>query len=145
MSVESIIVEHELSATPDVVWQAITSGEQMRQWFFEPMTDFQPRVGFETQFNVHCDDVDYLHCWKVTDVVDGERIAYDWRYEGIAGESVVTWELAPSPAGTRLKLTHAGIETFPQDDPIFSRESGQAGWEYFLQDSLPAFLDRQRT
>ena len=107
------------------------------------MTDFQPEVGFETEFTVRVEDQDYPHQWKVTEVVPEKKIAYGWRYGGYAGNSSVTWELTETPEGTKLKLTHTGSETFAQDNPIFSRESGQAGWDYFLHESLKAFLDRQ--
>jgi hypothetical protein len=51
--------------------------------------------------------------------------------------------LSETPQGTNLKLTHVGIETFPQDNPLFSRESGEAGWGYFLHESLKLFLERR--
>ena len=37
---------------------------------------------------------------------------------------------------------HAILESFPHDDPVFSRENGQAGWEYFIRDSLKSFLEQ---
>lgn len=138
-----IVVEQSFDAPIAAVWQAITDPDQMRRWFFAPMTDFRPEVGFATQFNVPCEGEDYLHQWKVTEVVPATRIVYDWRYGGLPGESSVTWELSQTPAGTKLKLTHEGHEAFPQDNPIFSRESGVAGWTHFVQESLKAFLDRK--
>ena len=140
---EPIVVEQIFNAPISVVWKAITDTDQMRRWFFETMTNFEPAVGFQTQFNVRVEDQDYPHQWKVTDVVPEKRIVYDWRYGGYPGDSSVTWELSETPHGTKLTLTHKGIETFPQDDPMFSRESGHAGWGYFLHESLKAFLERQ--
>lgn len=139
------MAEETFDAPIAVVWKAITDKDQMRQWFFETMTDFEPELGFETQFNVRCEERDYLHLWKVTDVVMRKRIACQWRYGGYAGNSSVTWELSETPSGTKLKLTHEGTETFPQDNPVFSRESGQAGWDYFLRESLKAFLERHNS
>lgn len=141
MSNEPIIVEAMLEAPPAVVWKAITDKDQMRQWFFEPMTEFQPEVGFETTFEIECEGQVYPHEWKVTEVVPESRISYDWRYRGYPGDSTVTWELSEVPGGTQLRLTHTGSETFPQDDPVFSRASCTAGWEFFLQDSLKPFLE----
>ena len=143
MNADPIVVEQTFNAPVSVVWKAITDKDQMRQWFFEPMTDFDPKPGFETQFNVRVDDRDYLHLWKVTEVVPEKRIVYDWRYGGYPGHSFVVWELSEATNGTRIILTHKGHETFPEDNTVFSRESGQAGWEYFLRKSLKAFLDRQ--
>ena len=143
MNADPIVVEQTFSARIAVVWKAITDKDHMRQWFFETIADFEPEVGFRTQFTVRSADRDYPHQWQVTDVVSERRITYDWRYGGIPGNSSVTWELSETPGGTKLKLTHTILESFPQDDPVFSRESGQAGWDYFLHESLKAFLERQ--
>ena len=141
MNNDPIVVDQTFNAPIAAVWKAITDKDQMRQWFFESITEFEPEVGFETQFNVRCENKVYLHIWKVTDVVPLKRISYQWRYGGYSGVSLITWELLEGSNGTKLKVTQAGHETFPQDDPIFSRESGVAGWSYFLHDSLKTFLD----
>ena len=39
-------------------------------------------------------------------------------------------------------FSHTATESFDTDDPLFSRESCQAGWEYFLNGQLPAFWTR---
>lgn len=143
MKTDPIVVEQTFNAPIAAVWKAITDAEQMRQWFFEPMEDFEPEPGFETRFNVHNEGQDYLHVWNITEVVPEKRIAYEWRYEGLPGNSIVIWELSEIPDGTKLVLTHEVHEPFPKDDPAFSRESGLAGWEYFIQQSLKAFLERQ--
>ena len=57
------------------------------------------------------------------------------------GETTVTWELSEAEVGTTLKLTHAGLDSFPDDDQAFTRESTQAGWDYFVRDSLKAYLE----
>ena len=80
------------------------------------------------------------HAWKIIEAVPDKRIVYEWRYEGFPGDSVVTWEILETEQGTKLTFTHSGGETFPQDNPIFSRESCIAGWQYFLNQELPAFL-----
>ena len=134
-----IVVEQVYDAPLSEVWRAITDKDQMRQWYFEPMTDFVPRVGFETEFRVRCEGDDFLHQWKVTEVDEGKRIAYQWRYGGYPGDSVVTWELSQEGGGVKLTLTHEGQESI-QGHPLFSRENGIAGWTYFLQQNLKAFL-----
>ena len=39
-AMEPVIVEQTYSATPVQVWQAITSADQMRQWYFESIELF---------------------------------------------------------------------------------------------------------
>jgi uncharacterized protein YndB with AHSA1/START domain len=140
--VEPIVVEQTFNAPVDRVWRAITDKDEMRQWFFESIAEFSPEIGFETAFNVRSGERDYLHLWKVTTVIPEKKVVYDWKYSGIPGASFVAWELLPTGSGTTLRLTHTGIETFPEDDAAFSRESCQAGWKYFLCERLNAYLQK---
>lgn len=135
-----IVSSAAFDAPVDAVWRAITAPNQMRQWFFAEMTDFEPKVGFETIFTVNCEGNAYPHVWKIIEVVPQQRIVYDWRYQGYPGQSTVTWELGEEGNRTKLVLTHEGIESFPQDNPVFSRESTQGGWDYFVCESLSRFL-----
>ena len=97
MNADPIVVEQTFKAPIGVVWKAVTDKDQMRQWFFETMIDFEPEVGFATQFTVRSEDRDYPHEWKVTDVVSEKRIAYEWRYGGFPGTSLVTWNCRKRP------------------------------------------------
>jgi len=139
--VTPVVIEETLKAPPEKVWKAITNTDQMRQWFFEAIPDFKPEPGFNTSFNVRAENADYLHLWTVTEVVPQKKVVYRWRYGGVPGDSSVTWELAGTPAGTKLRLTHSGTESFPQDNPVFRRESCQGGWEYFIRDRLKNYLE----
>ena len=56
MNADPIVVEQTFNAPMAVVWKAITDKDQMRRWFFKTMTDFEPEIGFETQFNVRSED-----------------------------------------------------------------------------------------
>ena len=141
MDTQPIVSEQTYGAPAATAWQAITDAAQMRRWFFEPMQEFAPQVGFETEFVVHSDGVDYVHQWRVLEVMSQEKIVYGWKYEGIPGDSIVKWELSKTEDGTLLRVSHAVVEAFPQDDPVFSRESGQDGWDYFLGESLKEYLD----
>ncbi len=139
---EPVVAEQSYNASRDLVWKAITEPDQMRRWFFEQIEDFQPEPGFETEFNIHHQGKDYHHQWKIIEVVPLEKIVYDWRYKGIPGDGMVIWELSETPEGTRLKLTSQGLETFPDDDPAFTRKAGQEGWDYFIRNRLREFLER---
>ncbi len=141
--IEPIVVEHIYEAPVSAVWEAITDSEKMRRWYFAEMTDFKPEVGFETEFSIHVQGQHFVHLWKVTEVLPEQKISYQWLYRGYDGDSSVTWELSEVPGGTKLRLIARGIETFPQDNPCFTRESCRAGWEYFLHERLAAFLAHQ--
>jgi uncharacterized protein YndB with AHSA1/START domain len=137
---EPIVVEQMMDATAEAVWDAITQVDQMRRWYFDNIPSFKPEVGFETRFVIHNEDRKFPHVWTVTDVVPMKLISYDWRYEGYAGDSFVTFELSSHENLTKVRLTHQVRESFTADIPEFTRESGVAGWKYFINDRLRAFL-----
>lgn len=139
---EPIIVEQTFNTSINNVWNAITKVGQMKQWFFENIESFKPEVGFETQFNVQSQDRNFLHLWKLTEVVPMKKITYSWRYGGYPGDSFVMFELLEQNDQTKLRLTHKGMESFPEEIPEFSRESGIEGWNYFIRKSLKEFLGK---
>ncbi|MGD9548878.1 MAG: SRPBCC domain-containing protein [Candidatus Krumholzibacteriia bacterium] len=138
-----IVVELSVAASRHAVWKAITDPDDMRRWYFEQMEDFQPRVGFETRFTVRHGGRDYRHVWRVTEVVPQIKITYTWKYEGLPGEGATTWELSDSDGGTTLTLTNTGLESFPRNDPAFTRESCEGGWRYFIKERLAHHLGPQ--
>jgi uncharacterized protein YndB with AHSA1/START domain len=81
-----------------------------------------------------------VHLARVTEVIPNKKLAHTWRYEGYEGESLVTWELFAEGNKTRVKLTHAGLETFPALKS-FAKESFAAGWNQIVGTSLEKFLD----
>ncbi len=135
-----IIAEHTFDAPIEVVWNAITDVEQMRQWYFDDIPDFKPEVGFETRFNVKSGERNFLHIWKVTEVIPERKIAYSWNFEEYHGEALSTFELVEKDGRTVLTLKSYVIEKFPDNIPEFKRESGQAGWDYLIKESLIKFL-----
>lgn len=137
---EPVIVRQTFNTTVDAVWSAVTEVDLMRKWYFENIPDFKPEVGFETQFNVESGDRNFMHLWKVTEVVPSKRISYDWRFEGYPGDSFVTFDLFEKGDSTTLRLTVTVREDFPDDIPEFKRQSCIAGWEYFIKGRLKEYL-----
>ena len=139
----AIIVQQEFSCPRARVWQAITDPIQMRQWFFEAIPSFQPQEGFETQFNVQAGDKNFLHHWKLTEVIPQQKIRYHWAYPDYPGNSFVNFELSEKNQQTLLRVSHEGMESLPQEIEEFSRASCRAGWEYFIQGNLKKFLEEE--
>lgn len=137
---EPIVVEQLLPVSRSATWRAITVPTLMRLWYFEQIEDFRAEVGFETGFDVQSGGRVFRHLWQVTEVVPRRVLTYTWRYDGYPGVGTTEWRLAESDEGTTLTLTCTGIESFPQEIPELTPESCRAGWEYFIQSRLPAFL-----
>ena len=136
-----IFVERTFDASVDKVWGAITEIEQMKHWFMKELASFKAEVGFETAFNVHHNGKDYPHTWKVIEVIPQEKVAVEWRFPGNSGISVATMELFPEGTRTKLRVTHTGIATHPQDNPDFARGSFQQGWNE-IADQLQAYIGK---
>ncbi len=139
---EPVVIEQEFNRSTSDVWNAIVTVEEMRNWFFENIPDFNADVGFRTQFPVDSGERIFLHLWEVTEVVPQRKIVYNWKYEGYAGDSVVSFEITGDECTTRLRVTLQVLENFSDDIPEFTRESCVGGWTYFINDSLKAYLDR---
>ncbi len=136
-----VSVEQTFKTPIKDVWAAITQPALMKQWFFEQIESFVPVVGFSTQFNVNTGNRDFLHQWELLEVIPIQKIIYNWKYNGYAGESLVTFELNAQGDYTILKLTHENTKDYPSAIPEFSRDSCLGGWKYFINERLYKFLE----
>ena len=135
-----LIISRLINAPIEKVWQAITTKEEMDKWYFK-IDCFLPEVGCTFQFTGEGANGDiYIHLCEVKEVIPLKKISYSWRYEGIPGESLVTFELTPEGNETQLKLTHAGLETFITDSHDFAEENFAKGWTYIVGKSLVEYL-----
>lgn len=142
MANEPFVIERTFNAPVEKVWKAITDKEQMKHWYFH-LAAFKPEVGFEFQFEGGTEHNKYLHLCKITEVVPGKKLTHSWRYDGYEGNSFVTFELFPEGEKTRLKLTHAGLDTFPANAD-FAKENFAAGWTDIIGRSLKEFLEKDQ-
>ncbi len=142
MNTEPLVKEVIINAPVSKVWQAITQKEQMKEWYFD-LAEFRPEVGFEFQFEGGDENKSYLHLCKVTEVVEGKKLVYSWRYDGFEGNSFVSWELFDEDGKTRLVLTHTGLETFPESNPDLARKNFEMGWNEIIGKSLINYLYNQ--
>jgi uncharacterized protein YndB with AHSA1/START domain len=141
MSTLPFEIERLLDAPVTKVWGALTKNEQLQKWYFQ-MQDFKPVVGFEFQFTGKTEDnKEYLHLCKITEVVPGKKLAYSWRYDGLPGNSIVSFELFKEGEKPKLKLTHTGLESFAGGGRDFAKENFAAGWSYILDKSLKKYLN----
>lgn len=134
-----LIVERTFDAPVAVVWKALTDKEDIRQWSFD-VREFKPEVGFEFQFYGEGEGAKYSHHCRVTEAIPNKRLAYTWRYEGYAGNSLVTFDLFAEGNKTTVRLTHDGLETFPRL-PAFARANFLEGWTQLVGTSLKTFVE----
>ena len=135
------MVERTFNAPVARVWKALTDVDEMRQWYFD-LKEFKAEVGFEFEFIVEHEGMKYHHLCKVTAVIPPKKIAYNWRYKGEPGESLVTIELSADGDKTKLRLTHEGLETFPKT-PAYARKNFEAGWTEIIGSELKRFVEKK--
>jgi uncharacterized protein YndB with AHSA1/START domain len=135
-----IIVEETMNAPVERVWRAITDKAVMKEWYFD-VDKFKPEVGFEFSFEGGSPGGEvFTHLCKVTEAIPNKKLQYTWRYKGYEGNSIVTFELFEEGDNkTRVKLTHEGMETFP-DKPDFAVKNFVAGWNEIIGKMLPEYL-----
>ncbi|MCJ0742890.1 SRPBCC family protein [Pedobacter montanisoli] len=141
MKNQDIEITVSIKAPVTKVWNAISSAEEMKNWYFT-LKDFKTVSGFKFEFWAGPAEKQYLHCCEVIDVEPLQRLSYTWRYEGFPGNSLVIWILDEQQNGqTLLTLKHVDVETLKNEDPAFDAENFVTGWEAITQ-NLKAYLER---
>lgn len=135
-----ILVEQDFKVSVDQLWSAITSPEEMRQWFFPQMLDFQLNKGFYTDFLITNEGRNFTHQWTVVEVVPHEKITVRWQFLEYPGDSHVTFHVSENENGSHLKLSVQVLQDFQDDIPEFTRESAVGGWNYFICEKLPEYF-----
>jgi uncharacterized protein YndB with AHSA1/START domain len=142
MKNEPIVKEVLVNAPAAKVWHAITDPVAMKQWYFD-ITGFKPEVGTEFHFEGSDKDNCYLHLCKITEVIETEKLAYTWRYDGYPGDSLVTFELFTEGDQTRVRLTHEGLESFAGAGLAFAKENFVAGWNDLIGKLLKEYVENE--
>lgn len=137
-----IIIENIINATASDIWLAITDQVQMKLWYFD-LPDFKAEPGFTFQFiGAGKEGEKYLHLCEVQEAVVNKKLSYTWRYDGYEGNSLVTFDLLPAGAKTKITLTHSGLETFPSTTNVFAKENFVEGWTHIINKALKEYLEK---
>jgi uncharacterized protein YndB with AHSA1/START domain len=123
----SVVVEREMPHPPEKLWRALTQPHLIAEWLMK--NDFAPTVGH--RFNLRGDWGGVLDC-EVLVVEPNKELAYTWNFvhddAAFNLQSVVTFTLTPTAAGTRLRMEQAGFR--PDQKQAFG--GANAGWQQFL-------------
>jgi uncharacterized protein YndB with AHSA1/START domain len=141
MSEENFVIERNYNAPIERVWAAISDNAEMKKWYFD-LPEFRAEPGFQFEFTGGpSPEKQYRHLCEVTEAIPEKKLTYSWRYDGYEGNSFVTFELFPKEGGTLLRLTHAGLETFPESNPDLAKTNFAEGWTEIIGSSLKNFLE----
>lgn len=136
---KGLVIERTFDAPVALVWKSITRKEDIKKWSFD-IKEFKLKVGFEFHFDAEDNGVKWIHHCKITAVIPEKKLAYTWRYEGYAGDTLVTFELFAKGNKTKLRLTHEGLETFPKI-PALTKSSFVEGWTNIIGKNLKEFVE----
>ncbi|MES2129071.1 MAG: SRPBCC domain-containing protein [Pseudomonadota bacterium] len=116
----TVVVERTLPHAPEKIWRALTQGPLLEAWLMK--NDFQPIVGHHFTFSADWGSVE----GTVLTVEPHKELSYGWEAMGL--ESVVTWTLDPSGAGTVLRMEQSGFR--PDQEQAF--QGAKYGWQKFF-------------
>lgn len=137
-----VIVERVFDADLPLIWKALTEKEIMKQWYID-VKEFKTIVGFKFEFWAGEEGgKQWKHLCEITEVIPEKKLAYTWQYEGYSGMSHVTFELSEEQNGTKLKLTHTGVDSFPADVLELASSNFEKGWNQIVNVTLKEFLEK---
>lgn len=127
----TVTIEREVPFPPEKLWRALTQPHLIEEWLMK--NDFKPSVGHNFRLSADWGGVD---C-RVLEVEPNQSLSYTWEAMGL--ESVVTWTLTPTSAGTHLRMEQTGF----RQDQQQAYQGAQYGWKTFLAklDEVVARLD----
>jgi uncharacterized protein YndB with AHSA1/START domain len=135
----AIVYTIYIASAPEKVWQALTSAESSRKYFFGLAVEMEPRVG--GAFVVRNPDGSVHISGEVFEHQPPHRLTITWNVNWPAlieklGPTLVTYEI--EQAGEAVKLTLVQSHERPISDDILS--GGREGWPAILS-SLKSMLE----
>lgn len=132
-----ILLEQFYPHAPSHVWRALTDEKALADWLM-PTEGFAPVVG--TRFRFRTKPVPgwngVVDC-EVLVVEEPHRIAYSWKGNDDALDTVVTWVLEPRGEGTLLRLEQHGFKGL---GGFMLKLMLGRGWKKMLSRALPEVL-----
>jgi uncharacterized protein YndB with AHSA1/START domain len=105
---EAISFEFELPHAPEKVWRALTDPALLAQWLL-PVLDLklEPGAAFTFKTDPHPGWDGTVDC-QFVEIEPQRKLSYTWRVPFL--DTVVTFALTPTAAGTRLHLVQSGFK-----------------------------------
>jgi len=135
----SIEREIYVEASPEVVFEVVSSPEHLRQWWPDDAR-FDPVPGSEGEIVFGARDAGgTVVAFTVVDARPPRSFSFRWTHRAgevaAAGNSLlVTFDLAPSGAGTLLRMTETGFREMGWEAAVLEQQYGEhaTAWEFFL-------------
>jgi uncharacterized protein YndB with AHSA1/START domain len=135
----AIVYTIYIASTPEKVWEALTSAEFSRKYFFGFDVEIEQKVG--GAFVIRMPDGSVHISGEVIECAAPSRLSITWNvnWPGLVdklGVTLVSYDIEPAGEAVRLTMTEAHDR--PLSDDILS--GGRAGWPAILS-SLKSVLE----
>ena len=121
----SLVIEREMPHPPEKIWRALTQGPLIEEWLMK--NDFQPVVGHAFNFrSIPVPGWNGIIDSQVLLIEPNSRLSYSWSTMGM--NSVVTWTLTPTRAGTHVRMEQTGFRS--EQDAAY--KGATYGWTKFI-------------
>jgi uncharacterized protein YndB with AHSA1/START domain len=145
MEFGSIEREIHVDATPEVVYEVISTPEHLRGWWPDE-AEFEPTPGTtgKLTFGDGSSPNSHVDLMTVVEADPPKRFSFRWVYdEGQTAAPdnslLVTFDLVPSGAGTLLRLTETGFRERGWEAAVLEERYRDhvSGWDYYLPRLAP--------
>lgn len=141
MELGSIEREIRIEASPEVVFDVVSSPEHLKAWWPDEaeLTDGEGRIGFGKR----AEGIDWQR-FTVVDAMPPRHFSFRWTHpEGetaaVGNSYLVVFELEPVGTGTLLKMTETGFRERGWAEAKVAAEHADhvTGWDFFLPRLAP--------
>ena len=141
--------EIHIDASPEVVFDVVSSPEHLREWWpdeaeFPPVPGGAGRIGFGDFSTGAGTWVQFT----VVDAVPHRLFSFRWTHAdgeaaALGNSMLVVFELEPAGSGTRLRMTETGFRERGWDAAKVAAEHADhvSGWDFFLP-RLPVYAEQ---
>ena len=148
MQFQTIEREIYIDASPDVVFDVVSSPNHLRGWWpddarYEPVPGSTGEIVFGDR-----DESGTVVPFTVVDARPPRTFTFRWTHPAnepaAQGNSLlVTFDLAPSGDGTLLRMTESGFREMGWDAPVLEHqyEEHVTGWDFYLGRLRPYVAD----
>ncbi len=140
-----ITEEKTYNAQTDTIWAALTTRDQLKQWYFDFSEDFILKLDqvFEW-WGGSPDGKQWLHRGVMTEIVEGKKLVHTWEYPGYIGKALVSWELDNlKDEQTHLHFKFEILIPFDPQERNLHRSNFVEGWNYIINTSLKDFVEKE--
>ncbi len=139
--------EIHIEASPEVVYQVLSTPEHLREWWPEE-AELAPAPGGTGRITFVRPEGTKVEALTVVEADPPRRFSFRWVYDdGVPAAPdnslLVTFDLAPSGSGTLLRFSEEGFREKGWEAAVLEEQYREhaAGWDHFLP-RLVAYVDR---